>query len=155
MRALAAEIRERGYRVIDAPVTRRGRAGHRRHADGDRGRLGWGPTLGPRADPGPDERPALPRRDGAGPGPDDQDGEPVARRHAPRGRRGDGVGPRRRADLQQVYDLLISGQARSEMLVSRARSFLSKEMNTGALLRIFTRRICRWSSTPAANSECR
>lgn len=44
------------------------------------------------------------------------------------------------ADLQQVYDLLISGQARSQMLVSRVAAMLDGSFDTGANLSIFTRK---------------
>jgi putative dehydrogenase len=42
------------------------------------------------------------------------------------------------ADLQQVYDLLITGQARSQMFVSRVGAMLDGGFNTGSSLRIFT-----------------
>lgn len=44
------------------------------------------------------------------------------------------------ADLQQVYDLLITGQARSQMLVSRVGALLDSNFNTGSSLRIFTQK---------------
>jgi len=42
------------------------------------------------------------------------------------------------ADLRQVYDLLITGQARSQMLVSRVPPLLDSGFTTGSNLRIFT-----------------
>ena len=42
------------------------------------------------------------------------------------------------ADLRQVYDLLITGQARSQMLVSKIPPLLDSGFSTGASLRIFT-----------------
>jgi L-threonate 2-dehydrogenase len=44
------------------------------------------------------------------------------------------------ADLQQVYDLLITGQARSQMFVSRVSAMLDGGFNTGSSLRIFTQK---------------
>jgi L-threonate 2-dehydrogenase len=42
------------------------------------------------------------------------------------------------ADLRQVYDLLITGQARSQMLVSRIPALLDSGFTTGSSMRIFT-----------------
>ncbi|MCC7369367.1 MAG: NAD(P)-dependent oxidoreductase [Chloroflexi bacterium] len=42
------------------------------------------------------------------------------------------------ADLQQVYDLLITGQARSQIFVSRVGAMLDGGFQTGSSLRIFT-----------------
>jgi len=138
MRTLAAEIRERGYRVIDAPVT----GGAARAIDGTLTVIGAGsaadmdaaePILAPMS--------GLRFRVGNEPG----QGQMVKMvnqllvgTHLAAAAEAMALARAAGTDLQQVYDLLISGQARSEMLVSRARSFLSKEMNTGASLRIFT-----------------
>src|SRR5205085_89052 len=42
------------------------------------------------------------------------------------------------ADLQQVYDLLITGQARSQILVSKIPPLLDSGFTSGASMRIFT-----------------
>src|SRR6185369_14093059 len=42
------------------------------------------------------------------------------------------------ADLRQVYDLLITGQARSQILVAKIPPLLDSGFTTGAILRIFT-----------------
>jgi 3-hydroxyisobutyrate dehydrogenase len=42
------------------------------------------------------------------------------------------------ADLQQVYDLLISGQARSQIFVGKVATMLEDDLQTGGSLRIFT-----------------
>ena len=59
------------------------------------------------------------------------------------------------ADLQQVYDLLITGQARSQMFVSRVGAMLDGGFNTGQVSASSPRRTCRSSSTPAASSASR
>lgn len=138
MRELAAEIRERGYRVVDAPVT----GGAARAIDGTLTVIGAGSTADlDAAEPILTPMSGLRFRVGSEPG----QGQMVKMvnqllvgTHLAAAAEAMALARAAGTDLQQVYDLLISGQARSEMLVSRARAFLSKDMNTGASLRIFT-----------------
>jgi 3-hydroxyisobutyrate dehydrogenase len=138
MRELAADIQQRGYRVVDAPVT----GGAARAIDGTLTVIGAGAP----ADLDAAEPILMPMsgqrfRVGTEPG----QGQMVKMvnqllvgTHLAAAAEAMALARAAGTDLQQVYDLLITGQARSEMLVSRARAFLSGEMNTGASLRIFT-----------------
>ncbi len=138
MRALAAEIRQRGYRIVDAPVT----GGTARAIDGTLTVIGAGaPADLDAADPILTPMSGQRFRVGTEPG----QGQMVKMvnqllvgTHLAAAAEAMALARAAGADLQQVYDLLITGQARSEMLVSRAGAFLSADRNTGASLRIFT-----------------
>lgn len=137
MRALAEEIQARGYRAIDAPVT----GGVARAADGTLTVIAAGaPADLDAADPILQPMGGKIFRVGTEPG----QGQMVKMvnqllvgTHLAAAVEAMALARAAGTDVQQVYDLLLTGQARSEMLASRASAILG-DGETGSSLRIFT-----------------
>src|SRR3954470_13492122 len=138
LRELAGEIVARGYRVVDAPVTG-GAAGAMAGAltviaagaDEDLDRAE--PVLQPMAgqifrvgtEPGQGQMIKLVN-------------QLLVGTHLAAAAEAMALAQAAGADLQQVYDLLITGQARSQMLVSKVPPLLDSGFTDGSSLRIFT-----------------
>ena len=138
LRELAAEIVARGYRVVDAPVT-----------GGAAGALAGTLTV---IAAGTDEdldlaEPVLQPlaghifRVGSEPGQGQMIklvNQLLVGTHLAAAAEAMALAQAAGADLQQVYDLLITGQARSQMMVSRIPPLLDSGFSIGSSLRIFT-----------------
>jgi len=138
LRELAAEIVARGYRVVDAPVTG-GAAG---------AKAGTLTVIAAGADEDLDLAQPVLRpmagqifRVGSEPGQGQMIklvNQLLVGTHLAAAAEAMALAQAAGADLRQVYDLLITGQARSQILVSKIPPLLDSGFTTGASMRIFT-----------------
>lgn len=136
MRALAAEVAERGFQMVDAPVT----GGVARAVDGTLTVIASGAAAAlDRAEPvlGPLSRTVF--RVGDAPGAAQfvkLINQLMVYSHLAVAAEAMAMGAAAGVDLQQLYDLLTTGAGRSEIFVSRAGAVVDGSMKTGGTLQI-------------------